>query len=347
VTAGAAPDDVVTAPAAAADHDPAAAPRPTVSVIVPAYNAEPYLDAALAGIAAQTIRPDEVVVLDDASSDATVAVAKRWDDLLPLVVVERLENRGLGAARRMAIERSTGTLLALLDADDYWLPDHLEVMARAHRGPRWIVTPDHYRWVPGLALGDRPARVEQPLPAPDRQPLAIIEANFLSYGCLFRRDDYDAVGGFSEMRSSEDWDLWIRMIRNGCRVARADTVTLMYRKRPDSLSATGSCMPYDLAILEGLLADARPEERSTVVRTLRRLRARAEFLAGLADADGGDLRSARRRWARAAIGDRSLRVGAGVHGSTTLRALLCLAAPSRAQALRDSRARDISLLTKH
>jgi glycosyltransferase involved in cell wall biosynthesis len=319
----------------------------TVTVIVPAYNAEAYLDAALAGVAAQSRRPDEVVVLDDASTDRTAAVAKQWADILPLVVVERLENRGLGAARRMAIERSSGELVALLDADDFWLPDHLEVMLRAHRGPGWIVTPNHYRWVPGVLLGDVPSSESQPLPPVDEQRFAILRANFLSYGCLFTRADYDAAGGFSEMRSSEDWDMWVRMIRRGCRVVRPDTVTLMYRKRPDSLSATGQCMPFDLAILEGLLADADADERPVVAKALRRLRARDEFLRGLADADRGDRGAARRRWVRAAVTDRSVRLGAGIQGSTTLRALLCLAAPSRARKVRDDRASDLGLLTRY
>jgi glycosyltransferase involved in cell wall biosynthesis len=319
---------------------------PALSVILPTYNAAPFLDAALAGVAAQSRLPDEVVVLDDASVDDTIAIARRWDSLLPLTVVPRPQNGGLGAARGLAIERSSGELLALLDADDYWLPDHLAVMLDCHRRHDGIVTPNHYRWVAGQLLGSIPHSVSQPLPPPDEQPRAILTANFLSSGSVFRRYDYERVGGYRELRRSEDWDLWIRMIRAGCRVTRPRTVTLLYRRRPDSLSALNGCIEADIGLLEGLLPNLEGVERADVERLLRRQRARLHLLRGLDDAAAGDLPLARRRWARALVTDPSLRLGDGIHGSTTLRAALCLISPRRALALRDRRRDDPNLTVK-
>src|SRR4029079_6294182 len=106
------------------------------------------------------------------------------------------------------------------------------------------------------------------------------------------------------LRRSEDWDLWIRMIRAGCRVTRPEAVTLLYRIRHDSLSALDGCIEADIALLEGLATQLDTDERDDVEQLLRRQRGRLQFLLGVDDAVAGDLASARRRWARSVVTDR-------------------------------------------
>src|SRR3954447_8756382 len=96
---------------------------PRVSVIIPAYNAEAHLEEALRSVAAQTYGDWEVVIGDDASTDRTVEIAGRFEGVK---TVSAGENAGPAAARYLAIEHSSGELLAFLDADDYWLPAFLE-----------------------------------------------------------------------------------------------------------------------------------------------------------------------------------------------------------------------------
>ena len=319
--------------------------EPTVSVIVPAYNAAPFLDAALASLAAQSRPADEVVVVNDASTDDTARVAKRWATLLPLVLVERPVNRGLGAARELGIENASGELIALLDADDYLMPDHLAVMVATWRRHGGVVAADDYRWLPGRRLNSAPwaSRV---IPPPEEQRRRILAANFGAYCSLFSRADYEAAGGFRPLRKSEDWDLWIRMVRNGVRLTPAPTVTLMYRKRPDSLSGNDGCAPADMAILEGLLDEVGEDERPIVRKALRRYRARQEFAAAFDDVAAGRVGQARRRWLRAALLDRGVRsMGLGTQGSVALRSLPCLLAPRRALAVRAARQADARLVT--
>jgi glycosyltransferase involved in cell wall biosynthesis len=115
-------------------HEPADAPIarpldgvwPTVSVIVPAYNVEPYLREALESALAQTVPPHEIVVVDDGSIDGTGAVADAVAHEHPLVRVAHQPNGGPAVARNMAIELSTGEYLAFFDADDVMLPDRIE-----------------------------------------------------------------------------------------------------------------------------------------------------------------------------------------------------------------------------
>jgi GT2 family glycosyltransferase len=320
----------------------------SVSVIVPAYDAVAFLPTALASIAGQTRPPDEVVVFDDGSRDGTAELARRWEHRLPLQVVRSPVNRGLGAARALAIQHSHGARVALLDADDYWMPNHLDVLTSLHDRHGGIVTSNSYRWVPGTRLGTVPRQRVVPIPPAQDQPRAIIQRNFVAYASIFDREAYGRAGGFRALRASEDWDLWIRMIRNGEIVTGAPQVTVIYRKHENSLSSGDGCTAADISILESLLPGVDDNERALVEAALRHNRARRELVAGLDAARNGDMRAARRLWRRAALADRSLRrFGHGQRGSVALRALLAMALPRVAVGWSEARQRNIENLTRH
>jgi glycosyltransferase involved in cell wall biosynthesis len=105
---------------------------PEVSVIVPAYNAAETLEAAVRSALAQTESDLEVVVVDDASTDLTFAVASALAGADERVrVLRNAENCGASVSRNLAIESSTGDWIALLDADDAWLPERVARMLAA------------------------------------------------------------------------------------------------------------------------------------------------------------------------------------------------------------------------
>ncbi len=89
-------------------------PQPLVSVVIPAYNAAGYLAPTIESVLAQTYRPIEVLVVDDGSSDDTVAIARSFGD--PVRVIEQ-ENRGPAGARNTGFAGARGDIIALLDAD--------------------------------------------------------------------------------------------------------------------------------------------------------------------------------------------------------------------------------------
>ena len=315
-----------------------------VTVVIPAYNAAPFLAAALSSVAAQSRPADEVVVVDDGSTDETTTIARAWADQLPLVLVVKEANEGLGAARRDGIDTSSGDLLALLDADDYLLPDHLEVLVGWYERHGGIVAASGYRWVPGQRMAQRAWNEIAPVPSPDEQPMEILRRNFIFSNVLIDRASYDRAGGFRALRSDEDWDLWIRMIRDGCRATVPDTATVIFRNRPTSLSAGEAYLSWDIQVLEELLPEVTGVEREVVEQALRRRRARVRLLDGYEHARAGRLGEARKAWVGAALGDRSLRGGLDPQGSVTLRAALCLLAPRRMVRHRDHRAvRDVRL----
>lgn len=97
---------------------------PRVSVIIPAFNAEEHIEQAMRSVLGQSYGDWEIVVCDDCSTDGTADIARAFGDRVTLVRTDG--NSGPAAARNLAIRHSRGELLALLDADDYWLPDYLE-----------------------------------------------------------------------------------------------------------------------------------------------------------------------------------------------------------------------------
>jgi len=274
-----------------------------VVVVVPAFRAAAVLRTTLASVAGQSALPAEVVVVDDASDDDTAEVARRWSAILPLTVIRQSDNTGPAGARRRAIESSSSPLIALLDADDVWRPDHLATLLEVYAEHGGIATADAFRWLPGGSFRSRTHQRHFPIPPPPAQHLAILRANFVFVGSLLARADHDAAGGFRDgFSGAEDWDLWIRMIRRGVRVHGSGLATCMYRLSPGGLTAGQDIHSVYVAVLDAALADAaEPWERDALAGSIARHQARqaldrAHRAARVGDAEGA------RRYALAALG---------------------------------------------
>jgi glycosyltransferase involved in cell wall biosynthesis len=99
-----------------------------VSVVIPLYNKGPYIARALDSVLAQTVRDFEVIVVDDGSTDGGAERVEGFSD--PRIRLIRQENRGVSAARNRGMEAARAELVAFLDADDEWMPRHLEALLR-------------------------------------------------------------------------------------------------------------------------------------------------------------------------------------------------------------------------
>lgn len=277
-----------------------------VLVVVPAHQAAATIGAALASVAAQTVPPGEAVVVDDGSTDGTSAAAERWHGILPLRVLRSELPQGPALARDLAIRsRSDASLVALLDADDVWLPDHLETLCRLHRRVGGLVCGRPLRWIPGAGVGLPGGTTHGPASGAGDQLLALLASNFVFVGSLFPTSSYERVGGFRDVpRGAEDWDLWIRMVRDGARVTVADHPTVLYRLSHGSLSFDDRTLDADIAVIELAVAEAAsPAEASAAARSLRRLRARRQLVRAYAAAREGRAWAARGH-ALAALGGR-------------------------------------------
>jgi glycosyltransferase involved in cell wall biosynthesis len=257
-----------------------------IAVVIPAYNSARTLGATLASVAGQTVLPAAVVVGDDHSDDETGALARRWEGLLPVVVVTLERNSGPAAARRAAIALTDTPLLALLDADDVWLPDHLESLAGLHARFGGIVCADALRWHPGEGIRDETQRDHFPIPPPDQQMLDVLRHNFVSIGALFPRAAYDEAGGFRDgVSGAEDWDLWIRMIRAGLRVHGATAPTLLYRVESSGLSHRTDIFDTYARVLERAVEEAGDDQQRAPAReSLQWMRSRRALASAYAHA---------------------------------------------------------------
>jgi Glycosyltransferases involved in cell wall biogenesis len=117
-----------------------------ISVLLPAYNASRTIESTIKSVLSQTVSPAEFIVLDDGSTDATAEIVQRHGSRIRLISTQ---NQGAAAARNALCSESSGDLLAFLDADDLWHPQHLEKhCALATRYPEAVASfSDHLNFV--------------------------------------------------------------------------------------------------------------------------------------------------------------------------------------------------------
>ncbi len=186
-----------------------------VTVVLAAYNATWCIERALDSVMAQTRPADEVIVCDDGSTDGTAdLVEDRYGDA---VTVLRLPHRNAAAARRSGLECAQGDWLALLDADDRWVPAKLarqEAFLERHPEVRWLTSDGRYVSDEGVLreswLGDYFDPVRD-LTGDLLVPLLQRCFPLVSSG-LVERHAYEAVGGLdAALAYSHDYDLWLRL----------------------------------------------------------------------------------------------------------------------------------------
>jgi glycosyltransferase involved in cell wall biosynthesis len=229
---------------------------PTVSVIMPAFNAAEYIETAVRSVLRQTFTDLELIVVDDGSSDDTVAAATRAAGGDPRVHVLTQANAGPGPARNTGFRAASGRFFAFLDSDDEWAPTFLARQLAILEERRDIDVVFGNAWRRGGARDGQPARPTGG--GHERLSLADILAddNLHFIMVVFRRELVDAVGGFDPaFLTNEEYDMWLRAALGGFTFTRNPEPLGWYRSRPDSLSASSTRM------LEGalrVLAKIRP-----------------------------------------------------------------------------------------
>jgi glycosyltransferase involved in cell wall biosynthesis len=210
--------------------------RPLVSVIIPAFNSERFLDEALASVRAQTYAPVETIVVDDGSSDGTAAIARAQ----PGVTLIEQENRGPSAARNRGFHASRGEFVAFHDADDVMTPDKLAVQVGhmlEHPGVGCVLAEQELIVEEGaeLPFWVEGSKVETVMPP--RPPELEDEPMVHPMSMVVKREAFEQVGGFDEsMRAAEDFDWMLRAAEEQIEIARLSEVLLLRRVHPNSLT---------------------------------------------------------------------------------------------------------------
>src|SRR3954470_16914165 len=204
---------------------------PAVSVIIPAYNAEPFLARAIRSVEAQSFRDFEIVVVDDGSTDGTA------DALHPFSGVRFIRQPHLGAAvaRNRALEETTGELVAFLDADDEWLPEKLarQLGFMNELGSSFSYTDSYF-----LRDGRRQrySALAQPYRGEILSPLIEdwLDQAFITINTVVAsRTLVKSVGGFERgipTASNEDYGLWMKLALRGTRFDYLDEPLAIYHR---------------------------------------------------------------------------------------------------------------------
>lgn len=237
-----------------------------VTIGIPAYNAEDFLEATIHSVLNQTYRELEIIVVDDGSKDATSEIVERFVRLDKRVRLIRIPNSGVGAARNFAIKDAKGKYFAPLDADDIWEPDKIRIQVEAmEKGGKdfgMVYCLSNAIDESGDFMNHCPWwRIEGDVWN------ALLFRNFI--GCasvpLFRTELIRKRGGYltrkeqGSVQGCEDWDAALRVAAIS-KVALVPEYLVGYRQRTASMSENYSGMA---ASYEVLLERARAERPGT------------------------------------------------------------------------------------
>lgn len=232
--------------------------KPTFSVIIPLYNKEREIEGTIRSVLSQTRLPDEIVVVDDGSTDRSAEIVQRIDS--PLIRLVAQPNAGECAARNRAIAEARGEYLALIDADDEWEPGFLaeiEAMIGEFPGCGLYCTGfsvvSHDGLFPARGL-DRRGVVGNFFRDSAHRYIAIPSASCIP------REVIDTVGGFPEgMKMAGDLYMWIKIARR-YRVCYSPERLARYSKVASNRSATSYTPERTAYSFEELYDPAAPEE---------------------------------------------------------------------------------------
>jgi glycosyltransferase involved in cell wall biosynthesis len=184
--------------------------HPTISAVIPCYNGARWLAEALESVRAQTLPVDEIIVVDDASADDSGDIARKYG----ATVIRNPVNRGEGYSRNVGFKRASGELIAWLDADDMWMPNHVSTLtALLQRFPQAAAA---FGAVQRFGLRNELIRGHVP-PGPPSNVFWLAFGDWVhaTIASIIHRAALLDVGGFNEReRYSVDFDLWLRLSRS-------------------------------------------------------------------------------------------------------------------------------------
>jgi len=264
--------------------------RPDVSVIIPTYQRRELVKRAVASVLAQTYRDFELIVVDDGSTDGT------GEALAPLADTIRYHwqpNRGPAAARNAGLRLARGSIVAFLDSDRRWLPDHLAVVAEAlllHPEAVLVSTCPMFR-IGGRQLPEDGRLVDH------RAWLLGAEGSGFMTCTAARTEDVRAVGGFDErLHAAEDSDLFVRLALRGPFVTLQRRTVLPQRtvgSLSDRARRAGLYLEACAISWAALIADLEQARDPGSEALLEQAKGVAQLVAGLQALSEGDEATAR------------------------------------------------------
>lgn len=245
-----------------------------ISVVIPLYNKAQHIAETLSSVLAQSVRPREIIVVDDGSTDGGAHVVRQFESVGVRLITQT--NQGVSVARNRGLEEAAGDYVAFIDADDLWLPDHLRVLSELIE--KWpeavLVSTSHLIKRDGMvysAKSSLPAGWEGCVDnffTAFANGLSLVNS---SAACV-KRGSAIELGGFPVgVKRGEDIILWVRLALCGV-VAHKSVTTAVYNQGADNRSTLIRAHepPGSLVYLSQLLTDGQlsPDLRKDVAALL-------------------------------------------------------------------------------
>tara|TARA_B100002049_G_scaffold168616_1_gene126952 strand:- start:10429 stop:11262 length:834 start_codon:yes stop_codon:yes gene_type:complete len=198
--------------------------KSNISVVIPCYNDGLFIKAAVSSLFKQTLLPDEIIIVDDGSDQATREVLNKLSDSRVRIIYQ--ENLGVSVARNKGIEQSSSRYICTLDADDYFEPTFLKKAKKVLLQEIDVVYVScQYR-----QFDYKNRTVEIICPTGGLITAFLVKNNGTSCG-LFDKSDWEKVGGYdpSFKKGFEDWDFNISLLKSGKRMHIIPEVLFNYR----------------------------------------------------------------------------------------------------------------------
>lgn len=214
-----------------------------ISVVIPNYNRAATIGQTLKSILHQSLRPYEIIVVDDGSTDQSIEILKAFG---PDITLIRQQNRGPGAARNAGLKVASGDFIQFMDSDDLASLNKLEIQARIaiEQGADIVYGPWAKVWIQEATVQFQDIVLQQHSLPLGRSPLLwfLTSWSMIFQQCIVRRSLLDSVGGYREdMRLYEDGELFVRMLLAGAKlVHEQETLTLYRLEDHGKLTGSGS-----------------------------------------------------------------------------------------------------------
>lgn len=212
-----------------------------ISFVIPCYKDINFIHNAVTSAINQTYNNKEIIVVDDGSDEKTKAVLKSIEPKIDRLIVQ--DNQGQSSARNSGIHAARGEVIIVLDSDDHFEPSFAEKALKiiSKRNEVKIVT----CWGRRITESDRLIDIFKP---GGGELSSFILQNGSFGSCLFRKSDWERVGGYDESMKQgfEDWEFYIRLLSDGGVAYVIPEVLFNYRIRKNSTTTRANKIKYDL-----------------------------------------------------------------------------------------------------
>ena len=232
---------------------------PLISVVIPAYNAEQFLDETLESVLSQTYENWECIIVNDGSTDNTESVAKKWCEKDARFRYFYKENSGASDTRNLGIKEARGEYIAFLDADDLYMPNFLEVcIENLVEKDVDLVAPKMLEFwdVQNEVIKDEDEDKKDYLYSGKEGIALFLHSNRITMALLCKKSVMDEVGGFTWHKKAEDLHCWLKVLFAGYKIYRLGEYYAYRRMHNNSWSSMDrNCSKEVLELIVSLKAN--------------------------------------------------------------------------------------------